>query len=155
MINDPATTQLVKKRKNLRLRIIIHRRFQFNFVIFLLVTCMVVVGFDILFYQFMVRRAFEAAEKIGLDASLVNSVLFPTSSLLSFALFSTLTTVLICVVCGLIVSHRIAGPIYRTLKVIEQLNSGIKFNGPIGLRRLDCFPELEKALNDLIKKIQS
>ncbi len=55
---------------------------------------------------------------------------------------------------GLILSNRVAGPIYRLQKHINELISG-KATGDVHFRDKDFFPELAESFNKLIAKLKS
>lgn len=95
------------------------------------------------------------AARQSIDPSVIDPFV-ETNRLLfqKYLIFSFSFTVMACGVGGLLLSHRIAGPVYRTLQVIEMINRGETVRTPVRLRSGDCFPELESALNDLLKTVQ-
>jgi hypothetical protein len=52
---------------------------------------------------------------------------------------------------GLVVSHRIVGPIFRITRHIIEVTQG-KTHSPVSLRKGDYFQELAEAYNTLLKK---
>ena len=53
----------------------------------------------------------------------------------------------------LIVSHRIAGPIFGLVKIMQEMNQG-QPGRKVHFRRGDFFPELEQAFNQLYERYQ-
>lgn len=153
--NTLLPAEETQKPKFYNRRLLINLRFQVIFIIFLFFMCALVVLIDSFFYQLFVRRTMELTVNSGIDPAYISSLLVPEHGMLiRFIVISILVMVSVCGFCGLFLSHRIAGPIYRTMKVLEQVTRGQKVNGPVKLRTMDCFPELETALNDLVRKIQ-
>lgn len=92
--------------------------------------------------------------------SIINSrvVAVKTSDFLLPILLQTILIVMIVVslatiVLTLLVSHRIAGPIYRLKNVLELLGDG-DFSSDFRIRRLDQFQEVADTLNATVKKIR-
>ena len=60
---------------------------------------------------------------------------------------------LILVLGGLIISHKIAGPIYRMQKELNSMAAKDEVNlKPIHFRKGDFFPELSAAFNSMVEK---
>ncbi len=55
---------------------------------------------------------------------------------------------------GLILTHRIAGPIYRFEMFLEQVISG-EYDGPVRIRKGDEFQELCDRINDAVATLES
>lgn len=71
-------------------------------------------------------------------------MIFLTTSILLF---------LFLVLGGLILSHQIAGPIYRLRKHIQMVNEGKTF-GALTFRKKDFFQELLEDYNTLVDKVR-
>lgn len=72
------------------------------------------------------------------------NIIFGTTSILLF---------IFLVVGGLILSHHIAGPIYRLKKHIQLVNSGESF-GDLNFRKKDFFQDILPDYNTMLAKIR-
>ncbi|MCB0350254.1 MAG: hypothetical protein KDD38_03665 [Bdellovibrionales bacterium] len=75
------------------------------------------------------------------------------TQLLSTALGFLLLAIVGAALYGVIISHRIAGPMYAIIKYIESLKAG-KFNEPRTLRPYDELRPIMEALQDLAETMQ-
>jgi len=67
-------------------------------------------------------------------------------------LANDLLIMIIAIVVGIFVTHRVAGPIYRMQSDIERALSGGS-HARVRLRRGDAFPELAEKVNELIERL--
>jgi methyl-accepting chemotaxis protein len=67
-------------------------------------------------------------------------------------LANDLIIMIIAIVVGISVTHRVAGPIYRMQSDIERALSG-ESHARVRLRRGDAFPELAEKVNELIERL--
>ena len=67
---------------------------------------------------------------------------------------TSLVVTLILVVGGLILSNKVAGPIYRLNKHMNQISDG-EIDRPVNFRKGDFFPELAVAFNRVLAKLKS
>ncbi|MDD4203395.1 MAG: methyl-accepting chemotaxis protein [Candidatus Omnitrophica bacterium] len=58
------------------------------------------------------------------------------------------------IIAGIVLSHRIAGPIYRLKQDLEAVKQG-KYSLRIQLRKKDEFQDLAKAINTVIEELDS
>lgn len=65
-------------------------------------------------------------------------------------IISSIVALVVILVGGLVLSHKVAGPLYRLTKHLQ----GHDRNNipPVKFRKGDYFPEIEKAFNDFLKK---
>lgn len=75
-----------------------------------------------------------------------------TNVYMMVALFTSLTLVFLALV-GILLSNRIAGPLYRVTRHLNDLAEG-NASGEIRLRDNDYFTELAEAANKVIRKIK-
>lgn len=63
---------------------------------------------------------------------------------------SSIVALIVILVGGLVLSHKVAGPLYRLTKHLQ----GHDKNNipPVKFRKGDYFPEIEKAFNEFLKK---
>jgi hypothetical protein len=63
---------------------------------------------------------------------------------------------LVLIVGGLLISHRIAGPVYRMQKELNQMSGMMPVElKEIHFRKGDFFPELAEAFNRLVKNLKN
>lgn len=67
-------------------------------------------------------------------------------------LLNDLVIMVLLVIMGIFVTHRIAGPVYRVQKDIERVLRGEK-GVRVKFRKGDSFPELAEKVNSLIERI--
>ena len=63
---------------------------------------------------------------------------------------SSIVALIVILVGGLVLSHKVAGPLYRLTKHLQGHNRGNIT--PVKFRKGDYFPEIEEAFNDFLKK---
>lgn len=76
---------------------------------------------------------------IGEQVSTMNAIFFVT----------TLVTLAVIIVAGLVLSHRVAGPIHRAVRHLHALRTGTT-KYPLKFRDGDFFPELADELNSYL-----
>lgn len=113
----------------------------------------------ILVFYWAVRLVFgnftEQASELGLPADHV-LVLFIQDNMRAMNMIFLTTSVLLfifLVLGGLILSHQIAGPVYRLRKHIQMVNSGQNF-GDLTFRKKDFFQEVLQDYNQLLANIR-
>ncbi len=67
-------------------------------------------------------------------------------------LVNDLVIMLLLIIAGIFVTHRIAGPVYRVQCDIDRVLAGEK-NVRVRFRKRDAFPELAEKVNKLIERI--
>ncbi len=67
-------------------------------------------------------------------------------------LVNDIVIMLLLIIAGIFLTHRIAGPIFRVQSDIERVLAGEK-NVRVRFRRHDAFPELAEKVNKLIERI--
>jgi len=97
----------------------------------------------------------------SMTVSIVNSrvVAFTTADFILPLLIQTILVVTILIgiataVVTLFISHKIAGPLYRFKKVVDNLSDG-DFSEGFSIRKSDQLQELSSALNTMIAKVRS
>lgn len=61
---------------------------------------------------------------------------------------------MLCIGVGILASHRIAGPVYRMIKFLEELTKG-DYTKRVILRKTDELQDLAAAINKLVEKLES
>jgi methyl-accepting chemotaxis protein len=69
-------------------------------------------------------------------------------------LLNDLVIMLLFIVLGILVTHRIAGPVYRIEVDIERVLAGEK-GVRVRTRKRDAFPDLAERVNELIERIDN
>ncbi len=73
-------------------------------------------------------------------------------SLFPSILINDLVIMVLLIVAGIFVTHRVAGPVFRVQSDIDRVLAGEK-NVRVKFRRNDAFPELAEKVNKLIERI--
>jgi len=144
----PSTRPGIFKRQR-----IVNKRFQWMFIVFLLSIAAFIASIDMLFYEVFVNKVAEFVATSGLLAPEAAGPFLDIVQSLFFKLMGATIVIMLLGggIFGLLVSHRVAGPIYRVIRVIDQLSKGEEVTVPVRLRQGDFFPELEEAMTKLIK----
>ena len=133
---------IFKRRKKL-----IDRRFQYRSIaIWLTVVLAGFIAFAAglaLFYWVASMRG---------DELMMRTILSRLRVILPPLLANDLIIMVIAIVVGVSVTHRVAGPIYRMQSDIERALSG-ESHARVRLRRGDAFPELAEKVNELIERL--
>jgi methyl-accepting chemotaxis protein len=73
---------------------------------------------------------------------------------LASLLINDLAIMVLMIVVGIFMTHRVAGPVYRIESDIERVLAGEK-GVRVHLRRHDSFPDLAEKVNQLIERIDN
>ncbi|HTP57424.1 MAG TPA: hypothetical protein VMM82_00815, partial [Spirochaetia bacterium] len=73
-------------------------------------------------------------------------------SLFPSILINDLVIMVLLIVAGIFLTHRVAGPVFRVQSDIDKVLAGEK-NVRVKFRRSDAFPELAEKVNKLIERI--
>lgn len=111
------------KRKIERRIVVIDKKFQYNLIIkFLIVNCLVMLAFSGAMYLFLQSEVQSNLYSAHVTYTNMQDMLFPIILILSFmSLF--ISSILISVYV-LYASHKIAGPLYRFNKTLEEIYKG-------------------------------
>jgi hypothetical protein len=137
-----------------RRRFLINRKFQFSFLfyMFLLTALMILIMFysNILF----LNSCYDVGIRLGLPSNHVYFELLNSQKFTMQKIFLTgaLTTLVCLTFFGILLSHRIAGPLYRMRLYIEALTEG-KTTRDLEFRKDDYFDDLADSLSELAEKI--
>jgi len=61
---------------------------------------------------------------------------------------------MLCVGIGILASHRVAGPVYRMIKFLDDVTKG-DYSRRLVLRKKDELKDLAGAINRLVDKLES
>lgn len=138
----------MENRPNQRRTFLINPRFQITFMAYTIVAAAAVIGIFYCANLFFFWKFTQTGVALGLPPEHVyfqflteqrfrmNLVFAVTSS----GVFGTLA------IAGLVLSHRVAGPVYRLCKHAKDLKEG-RVTGGVKFRKKDFFPELADAFN--------
>jgi hypothetical protein len=140
----------------LRRQYVVNKKFQHYFIAYLFIICVGTLLINILFNQIFLDSLYHNLLVAGVDPGLLQMSRANLSGLfIKFGSIMAASIILICGLGGLLLSNRIAGPLFRALRILDQLSQGESVSVPIRLRARDCFPELETALNKLVNRLQT
>ncbi len=139
---------LVNKRRNY----LINKNFQFKFILYTLIPSLFSLTIFYICINFYFSKLIAQGKNSGLQLehpyfALINDHKIFMNSL--FLIGSFFLLVFFCI-WGLIISHKIAGPLYRLTKFFEDINSQ-EFKGKISFRPGDFFQEIPAAINKWMK----
>lgn len=136
------------KRRNY----LVNPGFQLRFMFY--VACGVLTGFAVIYITnlWYLNMLVEQGRELGLDpGSVYFEFVDHQRKLMNIAFLVVCTTVFaVLMVAGLLLSHKIAGPVYRVQKYTREVIAGEEPPGPVSLRKGDFFPELATIVNDLV-----
>ena len=139
--------------QNKRRNYFIKKEFQMKFILkFCSLICVACIMMGILIYALSTRTITTSFENLRLVAKGTSDFIFPAlalSSLIAITLVS-----LACIFIVLFISHRIAGPLYRFEKSLEQIASG-DLTVHTRLREKDEIKILAETLNEAIGKLRN
>lgn len=136
-----------------RKKILINPKFQFAFMGYMVVTAMVMIG---IFYganAYFIDEFREMGRSVGLAP---DHVFFEFLSeqdrklTLFFGVSAGVAFLSLCL-AGLFMSHRVAGPLYRLQRYMQDIKDG-KDVGDVKFRKRDFFPELADGMNDVMRR---
>lgn len=129
-----------------RAKILINRRFQLKFAFFVcswifalsMVYPLIIFSLFEMFLKFVPQ---DSAQSLAHIKDIQGQVLFLLALL-------QLAVLLITFLISIFLSHRIAGPIYRIKKAMEEISKG-NFDQRVTLRKNDHFMELQDSFNEM------
>ena len=147
--------ELTVMQNHKRRNYLINKPLQLKYVVMVLV----LVGVYSLFTCYTVSIALKSSQKVvenlpDVSADDLNNIERQNSNIFMTMVLLLVVNAGVVGVLWLMAMHRIAGPIYRLRRSIEQFKSGI-MPPPIHLRRGDEFMELINEFNVLMEYVQS
>jgi methyl-accepting chemotaxis protein len=141
----------ISKRKTY----LINPKFQLSFIFFSMATTFL--GMSVIFAS--IKYFFWSFKNMGKEYGIPENHIFfrfieDQSSKMNFTFFISAVLVLaISLVGALLLSHRVAGPIYRMTKHLIKISEDEITD--VNFREKDFFPELAEALNTFIRKVKN
>ncbi len=133
----------------IRKRILLGQKLQFKYVGVILVSVLVSCSLIILSFYFSCWSSL--AEK-GVTAQTVYAVSNMLDKANLLMLFELPILLVIAVFIGIVISHKIAGPVYRLQKVARDVSQG-NLTASVHLRRDDELKNLSNAFNSVIENM--
>ena len=139
--------------KNNRKKLLINPNFQLRVIgIIGIFTIIVIAVMFLMNYMFIVDYM-NLGEKLGLEKTHIyfTFILKQKSSLLIYTVISMIASLIMLLIAGLLITHKIAGPIKRFENYFLNLSKGMDTQ-EVHVRKNDYFLELFDAYNKSIKK---
>ncbi len=131
---------------------IVKMKFQRDFILkfcsIIIISALIIAGIVYVLSLSSTTAVFENSRLVLKSTADFMLPLLILSSLIAIIAMGTLT-----IIFTLIISHRIAGPLYRLEKDINEVKNG-NLNIEIRVRKDDEFQDLAKSLNQMIKSIR-
>ncbi|MDJ0879296.1 MAG: hypothetical protein QNI86_11835 [Halieaceae bacterium] len=147
-----TTQQRNWKRRNY----LINPGFQLRFMFY--IACGMLTGFAVIYFtnHWYINILNEQGRELGLNPGHIYFEFVDQQRRLMNIAFAVVCTAVFTVlmVCSMLLSHKIAGPIYRVNKYSREVIAGDVPAYPVSLRKGDFFPELATMVNDLVAHSQ-
>ncbi|MBC74787.1 MAG: hypothetical protein CME64_02110 [Halobacteriovoraceae bacterium] len=136
----------------MRKTFLINKRFQFTFIgYFLGLSLAACAGFYIAITYYFIELEKKAMGELQQGHALLEFLKTQQADLNFHFIITSLAIIVLGILGGLYISHKVAGPIHRLTTYLEA-NSKSKDCPLITFRKGDFFPELKTALNSFIKR---
>jgi len=140
--------------KKKRRRYFVYPAIQFNFIVLLAGSGMILSLFYSIFFLYIYSQSTSSLLLLVEGNTLLEKYLLTTERLLLIGcILIILLSTLFLATLALLHSHRVAGPLYRLEKILEEMKRG-KIPKSIKLRKGDRVTRLATLLEELGKKIQ-
>ncbi len=93
------------------------------------------------------------AEQLGIPESIAYNLTPVLGKISVFLLFGLPVISILLLLWGLVISHRIAGPIYRLEQELDKISKG-DFSLRIKFRKKDEFASIAQGINKVLDKVQ-
>lgn len=139
--------------KNRRKKYLINKRFQLNFMAYMIGMTMLAILFFYAGKEFFFWKFFHMGKEMGLSPNHISYVFMEQQKALLDILFiySSLLTFVVLFFVGLRVSNRVAGPLYSLRKHMDEMAEGT-LEKEIHFRKKDYFQELAISFNRIYNK---
>jgi methyl-accepting chemotaxis protein len=138
--------------KSSRKSFIINKKFQYSLIGYFLFLSLVMSAINFLgiwyFFSSIKEQAFIA--NLPGDHVFIDFLSHQKTILLSIFFIVSALTFLVVFFLGVMISHKIAGPLYRLKKHLESTST--KTVSPVEFRKGDYFNDLKDAFNEFIKR---
>lgn len=141
---------MAKKGLFSRRQFLIQRSLQFKYMLLVLFTITVVTGI-IVATVYLTHRALISEQFAGISAAAALPEVFQKINLL--LMFEIPIALFIAAWASIVVSHKVAGPVYRLEKVATKISRG-DLTSYLRLRKNDELKDLSSAFNSVIENMQ-
>lgn len=140
---------------SIRTNYIINPAFQYRFILYFIFIGLISLGIFYAANLFFFRKLMAEGFQLGLPATHVYFQLLNSQKTLMNQIFLITSVIFFFVISliGVFISHRIAGPIYKMTKSLNQI-SNINDLNEIHFRKRDFFKELSEAFNRFSSRIK-
>lgn len=143
--------------KKLRTQLLINPKFQLQFAMNCLIPMLMMAAVFWLILEMFISKMVRIGQAQGLPGNHEYFQLIQAQriELLQILLLFSLVLVILFFVWGLFYSHRIAGPIFKLTKWLDESQSLQEaVDQPVQFRKKDLFQEIPLALNSFLKKLK-
>jgi hypothetical protein len=147
----PTPDKNASSKKERRMIILINPRFQLTILSYFLALSFITIA---IFYC-SVMYFFEQFKLKGMAAGLTSDHIFfqflseQELTMSYIFIFTTVVTLMILAVAGLIISHKVAGPVFRFSREVDKMMAKDEVY-PLKFRDRDFFPELSCSFNNFL-----
>lgn len=133
----------------MRKQFLVNKEFQIKFIVFMITLAVVTLLANYFIFQNYFKDFMKLADESGLAANhpFRDLITYQKQTFNQWFLYIALFNFIVISLCGLWMSHKIAGPIYR---IVQSLRNQGKL--PITTRKGDYFSELPEAINQYLEK---
>jgi hypothetical protein len=134
---------------------LINPGFQLRFMAYMTLASIISISVFYFANTLYFNAVYEMGNELGLDSTHPYFAFIDTQKALLLRIYILLSAVSFALLMafGLLISHRIAGPIYRVEKYMQSIADGECDFEPVHLRRGDFFPEIENIVNASIQRL--
>ena len=134
--------------------LLINPKFQLTFLAYMLIIAATVILVLFASNLYFFKRCYDGAVAMGLSADheYFGFIDSQKTTMMWIFLAAAGVTFVNLLFWGMYLSHRVAGPIYRLTRYVEDIADG-KIKGELSFRKKDYFPELADAINRFVKKL--
>ena len=147
--------KILLQLNNKRRIVLINPNFQLRIIGYFSSIALLIVGaFYLGFYFFVYTMTKQVAEMdFNNNHQLFNKIIEQqVANANTIIIFVSIVVVVFLMIMGMVISHRIAGPIYRICSVLSTCQKKSDFQD-IQLRDGDYFPELAEQINNFVKRV--
>ncbi len=141
----------MQKHRSIR-NFLISPSYQFRFIFWAVFACLCLIFyFTAILYSSI--RQYHLAIMTDLPPAMSTDLEIRYSAIIARLSAGSLTILVICVVVGVVISHKTAGPLYQLRNVFDKVLSG-DLAARVKFRKEDEFPELAESFNAMMDEVQ-
>lgn len=142
------------KNKRKLVNFIINPKYQFKYIFWLTISGFVIILlYSFMFYKYMKENYLILVDLSPMDDS-TKKILYKELTEVSFQLlYISLGFLVIISIFGIILSHRVAGPMYHFKKIFKEIKNG-NYHSRINLRPKDDFKDVASEFNEMMNLLE-